>query len=252
MKRKYFKRLWLCALLLPLNVQAADNVELIERYTIKEPVFTQGFELVDDQLVLGTGLYGESEIGWLNLETGDYQVQDQLDETYFGEGLTATPDYLWQFTWQEGKAFKRSLEDLSVTEEIEFDGIGWGMAYDEKANVIWTSDGSSQLTKRDPETFEALDTLTITFNNHPIEQINELEYANGVLYANVWQTNKIIKLNLQDGQVEQIWDLTELVEELTFVDADPDRVLNGIAHIEDNRFYVTGKLYPIIWEVELK
>ena len=247
-----YKSLFLLWILgMPVTVQAADSVLVIDQYPINKPVFTQGLEVIENRLVLGTGLYGESEIGWIDLETGDFQVQDQLDDDYFGEGLTATSDYLWQFTWREEKAYKRSLDDLTLLEEITFDGDGWGMAYDEKADVIWTSDGSAQLTKRDPETLVALDTLTVTQNNQMIERLNELEYANEAIYANVWQTNKIVKINLQDGQVEQVWDLTDLVEELHVTDANPDRVLNGIAHIEGNRFYVTGKLFPIIWEVEL-
>lgn len=239
-------------LLFPQVALATGKVELVADYSIDEPVFTQGLELLDKQLVLGTGLYGESEIGYLDLTSGKFQTIDTLEPQYFGEGLTATPHYLWQYTWREGKAFKRSLDDLSIQETVDFDGSGWGMAYDEEEQVIWTSDGTEKLTKRNPETFEAIDFLTITYQGKPITQINELEFANGSIYANVWQTNFIVKINLTTGKVDEIWDLTPLVEQLDFKEENPDRVLNGIAHIEDNRFLVTGKLFPIVWEVHLK
>lgn len=238
-------------LLKPEIVLAGGVVTLQDTYKIDTPVFTQGLELIEDKLVLGTGLYGESAIGWLDLNTGKYQIEDSLDEAYFGEGLTATPQFLWQFTWQEQIAFKRNLDDLKMIEQVAFEGNGWGMAYDEDLDVIWTSDGSNQITKRDPLTFEKLDSLNVSFNGEKVQNINELEFANGMIYANVWQTNLIIQINLETGNVKNQWDLSQLVKELSFENNDPDRVLNGIAHIKGNEFYVTGKLFPVIWKVSL-
>lgn len=251
MKLKYFLYVFLLFLVYS-KVEASDDYRLLKTFSNDDSLYVQGFEQYDGQhIVIGTGKYGSSMIGLYNIETGEYQVFDPLGEDYFGEGLTRVEDYIWQFTWREGTAFKRDFSTLKVIETVKYQGEGWGMAYDEEENVIWTSDGSHFLTKRDSKTFSEISKLSISENNRLVLNINELEFVNGAIYANIWQTNDIIKIDLETGKVMHRWNLSDLVDKLEFSTEDTNRVLNGIAHIKDNRFYITGKRYPVIWEIEL-
>lgn len=228
-------------------------VHLIETHPSDNEAFTQGLELYKGELIMGTGQYAQSAIGWLDLETGLFHEAEVLPQHYFGEGLTFTEDTLWQLTWKEETAFKRNPLTLEVMAEVSYEGEGWGLAYDIERDVLWMSDGSSVLSIRDPETFELLDQLAVSFGDMPVDNLNELEYADGALYANVWLTKQIVKINLESGAVETIFDLTELIKQTKMTDAEREQLdmLNGIAHIEEARFYLTGKWYPVIYEVEL-
>lgn len=237
-----------------IPVSSQDEYNLISIHPSESSAFTQGLELnQNNELLLATGLYGESKIGYLDLETGEYDVVDELAEEFFGEGLTVTSDVVWQLTWRNGVAFKRDKETLEIISTVNYDGEGWGLAYDEEKDIIWMSDGTSIIEQRDPDTFEILDSIEVSYNEMLVEEINELEYANGYIYANVWYTDTIIAINPITGIVEYQYDFTEIIED-TFTDQELKEIdtLNGIAHIEDNRFYVTGKLYPVVFEVELQ
>lgn len=239
-------------LLLGTNVQA-QTYEVIDQISIQSKPFVQGFELLDeDSLIIGTGLYGESLIQVINLDSMQVEKTENLDRQVFGEGITLSPQGIWQFTWREGLAFLRDSQSLEILETFNYQGEGWGMAYDSDRQVIWTSDGSNQVTARSSIDFQPISQLEI-FNSEgtAVENINELEYADGFLYANVWQTNQIMAIDPQNGNIIATWDLSELVEELDFEDQDPNRVLNGIAHIKNNEFYVSGKRFPVIWHLRL-
>lgn len=243
--------------ILPVVIEAESDVlggvDLLETHPSDQTAFTQGLELYQDQLVMGTGQYGESGIGWLDLETGIFHKTEALPAAYFGEGLTFTTEALWQLTWKEGTAFKRNPISFEVLAEFAYDGEGWGLAYDTERDVLWMSDGSDVLSVRDAQTFELLDQVSVHFDRMPVDYLNELEYVDGVLYANVWLTNQIVKINVEDGSVERMFDLTELIKQTDMTEAEREQldVLNGIAHIEGQRFYLTGKWYPVIYEVEL-
>lgn len=244
----------LAILIIPImSVSSQDEYILLDIKQSNPQAFTQGFELNEQgNLVLATGIYGESDIGYLDLETGEFNVVDSLESIYFGEGITYTPNALWQLTWKEHKAFKRDPESMVVIDQVEYEGEGWGLAYDEDLDVLWMSDGSNIIQQRDPESFELMDTLEVRLDNQNIEDINELEYANGYLYANIWYTNTIIVIDPNTGDIVYQYDLTDLLNEnLTENELDSIDSLNGIAHIEGNRFYITGKLYPKVFEIEL-
>lgn len=244
----------LAMFIIPIMSVSSQDEYILHTIKKSEPqAFTQGLELNDEGLiVMGTGLYGESAIGYLNPETGHLDIVDFLDDKFFGEGITFTPDVLWQLTWKENIAFKRDPQSLEIVDEVTYEGQGWGLAYDDDREVIWMSDGSHVIQKRAADSFDLIDTIEITLNNQKVENINELEYANGYLYANIWYTNKIIAIDLTSGEIEYQYDMTDLLsEQLSAEELDAIDTLNGIAHIEDNRFYITGKLYPKLFEVEL-
>lgn len=235
------------------DTELSGDIKLVETLLSDNEAFTQGLELSDDKLVMGTGLYGESTIGWIDLDTGKYETVETLPDHYFGEGITFTETHLWQVTWRENTAFKRDSQTFAIVEKVDYESEGWGIAYDNEREVIWMSDGSEVLTVRDPDTFDELEKLSVTFEGVPLEDINELEFVDGALYANVWQTNQIVKINLDNGEVEKVFDFTEIIESTEMSEEEQDQldVLNGIAHIEGQRFYITGKWYPVIYEVEL-
>lgn len=249
----------LCGLVITFTIitikepSSQAEYELINIHPFDKTAFTQGLEMHNEQLLLGTGLYGKSLIAYVNLVNGEIEVIDKLDNEYFGEGLTVTEDYVWQLTWRENTALKRTLDSLEIIESVYYEGEGWGLAYDEERKILWMSDGTSYLYQRDPLTFELIDKMKVTYNNQEIDNINELEYANGRIYANIWYTNQVIAINPETAFVTELYDFSDLLEE----ELNPDQLLtidslNGIAHIEGNRFYITGKFYPVIFEIELK
>ncbi|MCW6676997.1 glutaminyl-peptide cyclotransferase [Aerococcaceae bacterium NML180378] len=253
---KYYLALLVACLGLfnPLMVSAVGQVELLATYPSDATAFTQGLEL--DQhgnLLISTGQYGESVIAHLDLKKGQLNEVRPLNKQYFGEGLTETPFGIWQLTWREGVAFLREAESLEEIRQATYTGEGWGLAYDEKLQVVWMSDGSATLQQRHAETFEKVDTLKVTYQGKPVERLNELEYANGYLYANIWQTYIIVKIDPTSGKVVAQYDLQAIVQaaEVTPIQRARMDVLNGIAHIEGDKFYVTGKRYPLVFEVVL-
>lgn len=215
--------------------------------------FTQGLELNGKgDLILATGQYGNSSIGILDPNTGQYDRVDYLDSSYFGEGITFTDEALWQLTWKEETVFKRDPQSLNIIDKYYYEGEGWGLAYDPEQDVIWMSNGSDIIQQRSAGNFELLDSIAVKLDGRAVENINELEYANGYLYANVWYTNKIIAINLSTGEIDYQYDMTTLLtDNLTANQMNSMDTLNGIAHIQGDRFYITGKYYPVLFEVEL-
>lgn len=259
MKYRKLPNIWLVvvAILISLTTSlskvSAQTVTLIKQYPSDASAFTQGLELNDEgDLFISTGLYGKSLLGEVDLNTGEITVLDTLDEQYFGEGMTFTKDALWQFTWREHVAFKRDKDTFERLETVNYEEEGWGLAYDEDRDTLWHSDGSSTLYQRDPNTFEKIKELTVTVQGKPIEKINELEYAMGAIYANIWYSTTIVKIDPETGQVVESYDLAPLLKEtMSQVELDNIDTLNGIAHISGDRFYITGKLFPYIYEVTL-
>lgn len=228
--------------------------QLVEVYPSDPSLFTQGLEMSQEgELLLSTGQYGESRLGILNLENGEFNESYSLDDQYFGEGFTQTPNHLWHLTWQSGVAFGRNLDTYEPSGQVSYEGEGWGLAYDSDQDLLYMSDGTSIIDIRDPDTFEKVDEFEVAINERSIEELNELEYGNGYLYSNVWYENSILKIDPETAEIEQIYDMDPLLEGLDLTEEQKNRMdsLNGIAHIEGDRFYITGKYYPIIMEVIL-
>lgn len=226
------------------------QAEVLADHPLDPALFTQGLEMVDGRLILSSGLYGRSAIGEVDLATGRLTAVRRLPDACFAEGLTATGEGVWQLTWQEGVAMLRDRESLRELRRAQYEGEGWGLCFD--GERLYMSDGSAWLTVRDPVTFEPLGRLQVLLDGRPAAMLNELEYANGCIYANVWTQDHILMIDPDSGRAERV-DLSALRDRALPGGgrADPDSVLNGIAHVADDRFYLTGKRWPVIFEVRL-
>jgi glutaminyl-peptide cyclotransferase len=218
------------------------RVEVLETYPHDTGAFTQGLEFHEGQLYEGTGRHGLSDLRVVAYETGEVLAQEPLPETAFGEGITVVDDQIWQLTWQEGFAFRRDRETLAEIEQVPYDGEGWGVCHDPDADRLVMSNGTAELTFRDPETFDPTGTVTVTRDGEPLLQINELECVDGQVWANVWLTDEIVRIDPETGEVGATVDASGLLSEDEQASAD---VLNGIAAIPDSdTFLITGKLWP--------
>lgn len=239
----------LCLLVTTLCATDAQ-IELVDTYPLDEELFVQGLEVdAESRLVLSTGLYGDSRLGYLDVDNGEFTEVDRLDESMFGEGITITPHAVLQLTWKEETLFIRDKDSLEVIDTVEYDGEGWGLAYDDDRGAVWMSDGSNAIELRDLETFEVIEIIETDFNN-----INELEYVDGFLYANLWLTYDIMKIDVESGEVAALYDFEPLIYSVEMEDAEIDMMdtLNGIAHIKDDVFYISGKNYPYLYKVILR
>lgn len=232
------------------------TVRILETHPHDPTAFTQGLEYRDGTIYEGTGLNGRSTVRRVTLATGEVEQSVSLERQYFGEGIALVGDHLWQITWQSGIAFYRRVSDFEAEREVEYEGEGWGLCHDGRRLVM--SDGSARLFFRDPETFALQGDVQVTLDGRPLDQLNELECVDGLVYANVWQTDHIARIDPSTGVVTG-WIDTALHEGspegarmLEPADAEHADVLNGIAWMPDRRrFLVGGKEWPHLFEVEL-
>jgi glutaminyl-peptide cyclotransferase len=225
----------------------ALRVEVLATHPHDPEAFTQGLEMHDRLLYESTGLYGESDIRITEVDTGEVRTLVPLPDSAFGEGLTIVGDRIWQLTWREGYAFRRDRDTLAELDRVRYEGEGWGLCHDERADRLVMSDGTAQLSFRDPETFELQDTVTVRQDGRPLEMINELECVDGAVWANVWLTDRIVRIDPDRGVVEAVVDVSGLLPADQRADAD---VLNGIAAVPGtDTFLITGKLWPTLYLV---
>ena len=172
-----------------------------------------------------------------------------LPEDLFGEGLTLVGDRLIQLTWKAGLAFGRDTETLEAVDTLAYAGEGWGLCFDGERLVM--SDGSSELQLRDPASFEMIGTVAVTLDGAPVTRLNELECVDGEIWANVWYSDAIVRIDPADGRVTGILDLTGILEPHPG-EAQAGSVLNGIAHDPvAGTFLVTGKHWPELIEIRV-
>ncbi|MGZ4532969.1 MAG: glutaminyl-peptide cyclotransferase [Mycobacteriaceae bacterium] len=209
--------------------------------------FTEGFEIDHGQLYESTGLEGHSSIRRSDAATGGGQATADLPGKLFGEGLTVAEDTLWQLTWRNGFAIRRDPQTLADRGHVDLGGEGWGVCNQAEAHRLVMSNGTDTLTFRDPVTFAPTGSVTVRMNGSPVTMINELECAGGVVWANIWQTDRIVRIDPANGQVTGVVDAAGLLDRSRYPDAD---VLNGIAAIPgSDRLLITGKQWPTSFEV---
>jgi glutaminyl-peptide cyclotransferase len=171
-----------------------------------------------------------------------------LRDDLFAEGLARVDDHLFQLTWRENIAIEFSLATFEPIGFFQYEGEGWGLCYD--GEYLFMSNGSSTLTKRDPETFQIVEAVPVVMRGEPIDQLNELECVNGFIYANIWKTNYIVQIDKETGHVIARIDASNLLTDEERAQLDSSAVLNGIAYDQDNNvFLITGKYWPKLFEV---
>ena len=233
---------------LPVSLDENMTFEVINIYPHDPRAFTQGLIYLDGYLYESTGLYGESSLRRVALETGEVLEKIDLSPDYFGEGLTYWEDTLVQLTWREGTGFVYNRADFSLLESFTYSTEGWGLTQDGERLIM--SDGTATLFFLDPETFLAEDTVVVTFHGEEVRRINELEFIQGEVYANIWQTDQIVRIDPDTGQVLGWIDLGSILPAQAR-QADTD-VLNGIAYDSArDRLFVTGKRWPYLYEIRL-
>jgi len=211
--------------------------------------FTQGLVFLDGKLLESTGEEGRSSLRKVELDTGRILKKIDVPIPYFAEGIAVLNGKVYQLTWQHQLGFIYDAQTLERVGEFKYEGEGWGLTTDGQSLIL--SDGSDQLRFLDPASFRVTKTITVVDNKTPVDQLNELEWVQGEIYANVWHDQKIAVINPQTGRVTAWIDLTGLMpqEELQ----DSEAVLNGIAYDRaSSRLFVTGKLWPRIFEIKVK
>lgn len=224
------------------------EVRKVKKFPHDPGAFTQGLEFRDGELFEGTGLYGESFLRRVELETGDVLQQVDLESRYFGEGITVFEDRIFQLTWQSREGFIYDRATFEQTGTITYTTEGWGLTHDGERLIM--SDGSASLYYRDPATFEVIETIEVSDAGDLIVRLNELEYIDGEIWANIWLTDRIARIDPESGAVIAWLDLAGLLPAEERENADA--VLNGIAFdAETGRIFVTGKLWPYLFEIQV-
>jgi len=219
---------------------------VVRSYPHDPGAFTQGLQYVEGALYEGTGLNGRSSIRRVNLETGNVLKQHNIGSQYFGEGITVLGADLYELTWQSGIAFVYDRNTFAPKRSFKYTGEGWGLTHDGTSLIM--SDGSEFLRVLDPATFAERRRLRVTAIGQPLKNLNELEFVKGEIFANVWMTDYIARIDPATGRVTAYVDLRGLMPA-----NDPSRdVLNGIAYdAAGDRLFVTGKLWPRLFEIKL-
>jgi glutamine cyclotransferase len=228
------------------NQPKAYTYTVVNTYPHNTSAFTEGLVFDKGVLYESTGLNGASSIRRVNLITGAILQQVNLAEQYFGEGIAIVKDSVIQLSWQSGLGFIYDKNTLTLKGNFTFVGEGWGLTYD--GNKLIMSNGSSTLTILDPSTFKQTVAVNVVDNGKALTNLNELEYVNGDIYANIWMQQKIAIINPQTGQVKGYIDLSSIYQPQGL-----DDVLNGIAYDQTTgRLFVTGKNWPNLYEITIK
>jgi len=248
-----FAFLW-CAVASPLIGTApvperTQGFEIVHTYPHDPTAFTQGLIYVDGHLYESTGLNGRSSLRMVDLSTGNVLQKHDLPAEYFGEGLTDWGSNLIQLTWTAHRAFVYDRFSFSPRRTFAYEGEGWGLTHDQTQLIM--SDGSSYLKFLDPESFRVTRRVHVVDDTgQGIENLNELEYIRGEIYANVWQTDDIVRISPRTGKILGRIDLGGLIDKREL--HGEGAVLNGIAYDSaHDRIFVTGKLWPKLFEIKI-
>jgi glutaminyl-peptide cyclotransferase len=226
----------------------ADAYEIVHIYPHDSRAFTQGLIYVDGHLYESTGLNGRSSLRMVDLSTGRVLQNYDLPTEYFGEGLTDWGSTLIQLTWKAHKGFVYDRFSLSLLRTFPYEGEGWGLTHDKTQLIM--SDGTSYLRFLDPKSFRETARIQVTDHDRPVENLNELEYVRGEIYANIWHADKIVRISPRTGKVLGWIDLSGIIDKRELEGSDA--VLNGIAYdAAGDRLFVTGKLWPKLFEIKV-
>jgi glutamine cyclotransferase len=227
---------------------AADTCRIVHAYPHDPQAYTQGLIYLDGHLYESTGLNGRSSLRMVDLDTGHVEQEIPIPSQYFAEGLTNWGSTLVQLTWLAHTGFVYDRFSFRQLRTFHYDGEGWGLTQDGRSLIL--SDGTATLRFLDPETFKVTRSIVVKEGDSPVTQLNELEYVRGEIYANVWHTDRIARISPATGKVLGWIDLSGLLS--ADQHPDPEAVLNGIAYdAAHNRLFVTGKLWPRLFEIEV-
>ncbi|QHN05025.1 glutaminyl-peptide cyclotransferase [Granulicella sp. WH15] len=225
-----------------------DGYKVVATYPHSTDSYTEGFLYLNGQFYEGTGLNGHSAVLAIDPATGQPTQRRDLPQQYFGEGIVDWGSNLYEWTWNEHTCFVYDRFSLRLLKQFAYTGEGWGMT--RTAREIITSDGSSTLRFRDPNTFAETRHVVVRDGRQSIDRLNELEFIHGEIYANVWHTDRIARISPADGHVIAWIDLTGLLPEGQRGNAEA--VLNGIAYdAQHDRLFVTGKQWPSVFEIKI-
>lgn len=234
----------------PSNAPAPKyGYQILNVFPHDSNAFTQGLILVDGKLLESTGQEGSSSLRSVELETGKVLKKVDVPPPYFAEGIAVLNGKVYQLTWQHGVGFIYDLQTFEPAGQFDYQGEGWGLTTDGQSLIM--SDGSNKLKFLDPANFRVTKTISVVDGTTPVNQLNELEFIKGEIYANVWHADRIAVIDPQSGRVKAWIDLIGLMPEGEL--RDEEAVLNGIAYDQVNdKCYVTGKLWPRVFEIKIK
>jgi glutamine cyclotransferase len=221
---------------------------IVQAFPHDTSAFTQGLAYSDGFLYEGTGRKGQSSLRKVRPETGVVVQQANLGSEFFGEGITIVKGRVFQLTWTSQIGFVYDLNDFHLLRKFSFSGEGWGLA--SNGREVFLSDGTSQIRVLDSESLHEKRRLKVHDGATPIDQLNELEFVEGQIFANIWHSNRIARISPQSGEVVGWIDLTGILSSVFHLEAEA--VLNGIAYDPvGKRLFVTGKLWPRVFEIRL-
>ncbi|MEH6417779.1 glutaminyl-peptide cyclotransferase [Pseudomonas sp. CGJS7] len=225
------------------------SYRVVATYPHDPQAFTQGLIYKDGFLYESTGLNGRSSVRKVELKTGRVLHKLDLPQEVFGEGMTLRGQQLLVLTWTNGAGFVLNLPGFDLADTFRYEGEGWGLTH--SADTVYMSDGSAQIRLLDPATLKERSRIRVSDQGRAVDQLNELEWVKGELYANIWQTDRIARIDPKTGNVLGWIDLSGLLQKHGRSSRDAD-VLNGIAYdAKSDRLFVTGKLWPDLFEIQL-
>jgi glutamine cyclotransferase len=231
----------------PRRAPEAAGFKVVAVYPHDAAAFTQGLAIEAGRLYEGTGQYGASTVRRVDLASGRPDKQRALGPRYFGEGIAILNGALYQLTWQNGVVVIYDLDTFEVERSVQYDGEGWGLTHDGRELIM--SDGSATIRFRDPQSFSVTREIEVRSNGVPVTRLNELEYVDGEIWANIWYDDRIARISPADGKVLGFIDLATLYPQSA---RSSEAVLNGIAYdAAAKRLFVTGKNWPQLYEIEV-
>lgn len=224
------------------------SYKLVRTWPHDREAFTEGLVYWNGMLIESTGINGHSTLRKVDLETGVIRQEVRLPEQYFGEGIAVLGGRIFQLTWLSHRGFIYDLEKMRLLGDFPFEGEGWGLTTDGQSLIM--TDGTNRIRFIDPKTFKVTRAIRVFAHGQPVNKLNELEYVKGELYANVWQTEFVLRIDPATGRILSVVDFVGILPPSDYIHGTD--VMNGIAYDADgDRLFVTGKFWPKLFEVRV-